>query len=77
MANSTFLSGGMPSNSLGNTSGNSNIILIVSIGLDSLSSTDKWCQAPSSSSGKYSVVTTSFPDGDTNLTVLLSQLAVA
>jgi hypothetical protein len=35
MANSTFLSGGMPGNSLGNTSGNSDTILIASIGLDS------------------------------------------
>jgi hypothetical protein len=40
MANSTFLLGGMPGNSSGNTSGNSDTILIVLIGLDSLSSTD-------------------------------------
>jgi hypothetical protein len=77
MANSTFLSGGMPGNSSGNTLGNSDTILIVSIRLDSLSSTDKWCQAPSSSSSNYILVTTSFLDGDTNLTVLLSQLTVA
>jgi hypothetical protein len=42
MANSIFLSGGMPDNSSGNTSGNSDTILIASIRLDSLSSTDKW-----------------------------------
>jgi hypothetical protein len=74
MANSTFLSGGIPGNSSGNTSGNSDTTLIASDGLISSIWAVTQCQLPFLGPDKTNSTNTSFLDRDTNFTVILSQL---